>query len=571
VEFWNLAILIGAGLLLVSIVASDISSRMGAPLLLVFLFLGMLAGEDGPGGIRFDDFETTYVIGTLALAVIIFDGGMRTRRETFRVALWPAISLATVGVVVTAALVGVFAAWVLKLHWLEGLLLGAIVGSTDAAAVFALLRTQGAALKSRVASTLEIESGSNDPMAIFLTVALLELLAAGQTQLDASVAVSFVKQLVIGALLGIAGGRVLVWLINRLRLITGLYPLLAAAGGILIYAVAAQLGGSGFLAIYLAGLVLGNSQVQAAQNILRVHDGLAWLSQIVMFLILGLLVTPSQLTGVAVQALALAAALMLVARPLAVLSSLVPFQFPWREQLYIGWVGLRGAVPIVLALFPMMYGLENARLYFNVAFFVVLVSLLLQGWTIAPAARWLGLEVPPPAEPVQRVTLDIPGHFEHEIMGFEARPGSLIVGRDLAQVALPDRMQIMALIRDGTPQNLHAGLRFAPGDYVYFLAQPRSIPHLSKLFDPHSVPDRLEEHRYFGDFVLNGDAIVGDLAAVYGLAVPDQDSQKSLADYLARAFHGRAVVGDRMPLGSAELVVREIEDGKITRVGLRLR
>jgi potassium/hydrogen antiporter len=570
-EFWNVAILVGAALLLVSIVASDISSRMGAPLLLVFLLLGMLAGEDGPGGIRFDDFETAYVIGTLALAVIIFDGGMRTSRETFRVALWPAISLATVGVLVTAALLGVFAAWVLKLSWLEGMLLGAIVGSTDAAAVFALLRTQGAALKKRVASTLEIESGSNDPMAIFLTVALLELLAAGKSELDASMAVSFVMQFAIGSLLGVGGGKLLVWLINRLRLITGLYPLLAVAGGLLIFAVAAQLGGSGFLAIYLAGLVLGNSQLQAAQNILRVHDGLAWLSQIVMFLILGLLLTPSQLVAVALQALLLAAALTIVARPLAVVLSLLPFRFPWREQLYIGWVGLRGAVPIVLALFPMMYGVENARLYFNVAFFVVLVSLLLQGWTIAPAARWLRLEAPPPTEPVQRVTVDMPGHFEYEILGFEAKLGSLIVGRDLAQLELPDGMQIMALIRDGVPQELRPGLRFAPGDYVYFLARPRSIAHLSKLFDPHRVPDRLEEHRYFGDFVLNGDAILGDLAAVYGLAVPEDASGKSLADYLAEAFHGRAVVGDRVRLGGAELVVREIDNGRITRVGLRLR
>jgi cell volume regulation protein A len=571
VEFWNLAILVGAALLLVSIVASDISSRLGAPLLLVFLVLGMLAGEDGPGGIRFDDFEISYVIGTLALAVIIFDGGLRTGRDTFRVALWPAISLATVGVLVTAALLGLLAAWVLDLSWLEGMLLGAIVGSTDAAAVFALLRTQGAALKKRVAATLEIESGSNDPMAVFLTVALLELLVAGKSGLEASLALSFVRQFTIGAALGVAGGKLLVWLINRLQLITGLYPLLAAAGGLLIFAVAAQLGGSGFLAIYLAGLVLGNSRLQAAQNILRVHDGLAWLSQIVMFLILGLLVTPSQLAPIAVPALVLAAALMLLARPVAVVLSLLPFGFPWREQLYIGWVGLRGAVPIVLALFPAMYGVDNARLYFNVAFFVVLVSLLLQGWTIAPAARWLRLEAPPQIEPVQRVTVDIPGHFEHEILGFEVKPGSLVSGRRLGELALPQGMKTMAAIRDGVPQDPLPGLEFRPGDFIYFLAQPHGIPLLGKLFDPHRVPERLEEHRYFGDFVLNGDAMLGDLAATYGLEAPEGAAAKSLADYLDEAFHGRAVVGDRVALGGAELVVREIENGSISRVGLRLR
>jgi len=570
-EPWTTAILIGAALLLVSIVASDISSRMGAPLLLVFLFLGMLAGEDGPGGIRFDDFETAYVIGTLALAVIIFDGGMRTRRERFRVALWPALSLATLGVIITAALVGLFAGWALGLGGVQGMLLGAIVGSTDAAAVFALLRTQGAALKERVAATLEIESGSNDPMAIFLTVALLELLAAGRTQLEVSIAAALLMQFGIGAALGLAGGRGLVWLINRLSLATGLYPLLAMAGGLLIYAAAARLGGSGFLAIYLAGLVLGNAQLRSAQNILRVHDGLAWLSQIAMFLILGLLITPSQLLDIALPALGIAAFLMLVARPLAVMLSLLPFRFPWREQLYIGWVGLRGAVPIVLALFPMMYGIEDARLYFNVAFFIVLVSLLLQGWTIAPAARVLGLEVPPATEPHQRLTLDVPGHFEHEILAYEVQPGSLIAGRDLAAVDLPEPMQIMAVLRDGRPQALRQGLKLAPRDYVYVLAEPKSLAQLNHLFDPHRAPDRLEEHRYFGDFVLNGDAVLGEVAEIYGIEVPESASRKTLAEYLKGLFHGRVVVGDRAALGSAELVVREIREGRVSRVGLKLR
>jgi cell volume regulation protein A len=467
VEFWNAAIFVGALLLVVSIVASDISARLGAPLLLVFIALGMLAGEDGPGGIQFDDFELAYVIGTLALAVIIFDGGMHTQRELFRVTLWPATSLATLGVLVTALLLGIFAAWMLGLHWLQGMLIGAIVGSTDAAAVFALLRNAGATLQERVASTLEVESASNDPMAIFLTIAVLELLVADKTQFEASVVVAFLQQFGIGALLGLAGGRLLVWLINRLRLHSGLYPLLAAAGGLFVFAATQQLGGSGFLAIFLAGVVLGNSQLQAAQNILRVHDGLSWLSQIVMFIILGLLVTPSEFVDIALPALAVAAFLILVARPLAVVASLVPFRFPWREQAFIGWVGLRGAVPVVLALFPLMYGLENARLYFNVAFFIVLVSLLLQGWTIAPAARLLKLEVPPSAEPVQRVTLDIPGHFEHEIVGYEVQAGSMMDGRALGELQLPAELQVVSVLRDGVAQPLGPQLRLGPRDYAY--------------------------------------------------------------------------------------------------------
>jgi cell volume regulation protein A len=571
VEFWNAAIFVGALLLVVSIVASDISARLGAPLLLVFIALGMLAGEDGPGGIHFDDFEIAYVIGTLALAVIIFDGGMRTKRELFRVTLWPAASLATVGVLVTALLVGIFAGWVLGLKWLHGMLIGAIVGSTDAAAVFALLRNAGATLQERVASTLEVESASNDPMAIFLTVAVLELLVAGKTQFEAGVVLAFVRQFGVGAALGLAGGRLLVWLINRLRLHTGLYPLLAAAGGLFVFAATQQLGGSGFLAIFLAGVVLGNSRLQAAQNILRVHDGLSWLSQIVMFIILGLLVTPSEFVHIALPALAIAAFLILVARPAAVVASLAPFRFPWREQAFVAWVGLRGAVPVVLALFPLMYGVENARLFFNLAFFIVLVSLLLQGWTIAPAARLLKLEVPPLAEPVQRVTLDIPGHFEHELVGYEVQAGSMAAARELGALGLPENLQAISVVREGVPQRLHPQLKLASRDYVYFLAQPRSVPALNRLFDPHRAPDRLEEHRYFGDFVLNGDAILGDLGAVYGIEVPGEHAGKTLAEYLDERSHGRVVVGDRAPLGNAQLVVREVQDDRVTQVGLKLR
>ncbi len=570
-ELWNTAIFVGALLLVVSIVASDVSSRLGAPLLLVFIMLGMAAGEDGPGGIRFDDFELSYVIGTLALAVIIFDGGMRTRRETFRVTLWPAVSLATLGVVLTAGLVGIFAAWLLGITWLQGMLLGAIVASTDAAAVFALLRNAGTTLQERVTSTLEVESASNDPMAIFLAVALLELISAGKTALDAGIVVDFVMDFGIGAVLGLAGGRLLVWLTNRLRLHTGLYPLLASAGGLLIFAATQQVGGSGFLAIFLAGVVLGNSQLQAAQNILRVHDGLAWLSQIVMFIILGLLVTPSELVGIALPALGIAAFLILVARPIAVVASLLPFQFPWREQLFVSWVGLRGAVPIVLALFPVMYGVEDARLYFNVAFFIVLVSLLVQGWTIAPAARLLRLEVPPSTEPAQRVTLDMPGHFEHEIVSYEVQPGCLAAARDLGSLELPEGAHAVAVMRDGVPQALRPDLRFVAGDYLHLLAQPKIVPALNRLFDPHRAPARLEEHLYFGDFVLNGDAVLGDVAEVYGVDVPPQHLGKTLARYLDEHSHGRVVVGDRAPLGNALLVVREMDGDRVTRVGLKLR
>jgi cell volume regulation protein A len=570
-EFWNTAIFAGALLLVVSIVASDISQRLGAPLLLVFIALGMLAGEDGPGGIRFDDFEVTYAIGTIALAVIILDGGMRTRRELFRVTAWPAASLATLGVLLTALATGTFAAWLLGLHWLQGVLIGAIVGSTDAAAVFALLRNAGATLQERVASTVEVESASNDPMAIFLTVAVLELLVAGRSGFAPGVLLAFVQQFGIGTALGLAGGWLVVRLINRLHLHSGLYPLLAMAGGLFVFAATQQLGGSGFLAIFLAGVVIGNSRLQAGRDILRVHDGLAWLAQIVMFLILGLLVTPSEFVHIAAPALAIAAFLIVVARPLAVVASLAPFRFPWREQAFVSWVGLRGAVPVVLALFPLMYGVENARLYFNVAFFIVLVSLAVQGWTIASAARLLRLEVPPSAEPAQRVTLDIPGHFEREIAGYEVQAGSLAAGRAPAELDLPAEVQLLSVLREGEPQQLGSGAILEPGDYAYFLLEPQDLPALNRLFDPHRAPERLEEHAYFGDFVLHGDALLGELAAVYGFEVPAEHAGRTLGQYLDDRAHGRVVVGDRTRLGNATLVVREVENGRVRRVGLKLR
>ena len=447
-EYSNEIVLFGSLLVVVAILASAVSARLGAPLLLVFLVLGMLAGEDGPGGIPFEDFEVAQLVGSIALAIIIFDGGLRTRKEVFRVALWPSISLATVGVILTAAIVGAIATWVFHLHWLQGLLVGAIIGSTDAAAVFGLLHTSGTELKQRVASTLEIESASNDPMAIFLTVVLVEVLAAGETELTLDVVTEFVKQFGIGGIVGLAGGRLLGALINRLALVTGLYPLLAAAGGVFVFAVAAVLGGSGFLAIYLAGVVLGNMPLQASQNILRVHDGLAWLSQITMFLMLGLLITPHELVRYSYEGLVIAAVLILVARPIAVFASLLPFRFPWREQVFISWVGLRGAVPMILAIFPVTAGLENAALYFNIAFFIVLASLLIQGWTIAPAARLLKLEIPHTSEPLQRYNLDIPGHLDREIASYRVLPGSMAANRTIRDLPIAPESHITTIVRD---------------------------------------------------------------------------------------------------------------------------
>lgn len=567
----NQLILFGGLLALAAIVLTAAAARSGAPLLLVFLGVGMLAGEDGIGGVRFDDFELSFFVGNLSLAVILFDGGLRTRYESFRVGLRPALSLATAGVAITAGITGVFAARLLDLPLLEGLLIGAIVGSTDAAAVFSLLHTRGMRLKQRVAATLEIESGSNDPMAVFLTIVLIEFLLAGKTTLDATVIAGFVQQMGLGTVIGIAAGHGLAWLIDRLNLVAaGLYPLLALSGGLLTFGLTGVLGGSGFLAVYLAGLTLGNRRPRGELHILRVHDGLAWLAQIVMFLFLGLLVTPSKLLETAAPGLVVALVLMLIARPIAVLVSLLPFRFPWREQVFIAWVGVRGAVPIVLAVFPLFAGLENAHLYFNVAFFVVLVSLIVQGWTIAPLARLLGLEAPPLGEPVQRLEIDSPERSGFEVVGYRLAEESAAVGLPLQDLPLPETARLVSVIRKGDALAANPEQVLRPGDAVYVWLRTEDVERVSKIFGPQP-PEAFTDARYFGIFVIHLEAELEGLAAVYGFDVPERAKGLTVGEFLARSFGGRPVVGDRVRLGGVELVVKEIRAGKVSHASLVLR
>jgi cell volume regulation protein A len=563
----NQLIFVAALLFLASILASAGAARIGAPLLLVFLVLGMLAGEDGPGGIRFDDYRATYIVGSIALAVILFDGGLRTDLASSRAGVRPALALATLGVVITAGLTGAFAAWALGLDPMQGLLIGAIVGSTDAAAVFALLHSHGMQLKRRVAATLEIESGSNDPMAIFLTIVLVDLLARGASP-SWSLAWMFLQQMGLGLALGLTGGRAIAWLVNRLVLAPGLYPLLALAGGLFVFAGTAMLGGSGFLAIYVAGLVLGNRRLHSANDILRVHDGIAWIGQITMFLVLGLLVTPSELIKLAPAALGIAAVLMLVARPLAVWLSLLPFRFPRGETLFICWVGLRGAVPVVLALFPLMAGLEQARLYFNVAFFVVLISLTVQGWTVAPLARRLRLELPPTANPVQRIELELAHASGEELVAFRVSAGSRAAGSRLESLPLPKSARIAGVVRAGALRDPARVQALLPGDAVYAFMRGADIAEFGHAFTAEPQAGRLRERAYFGDFVLDARARLSDVCAIYGVAPPAGLEDATLREAMSARFKGRPVVGDRVDLGEIELVVRELSGAQVSRVGL---
>lgn len=556
-------------LFLLSILASVVSNRVGAPLLLVFLLLGMLVGWQDAAPVI--DLETAHLIGSAALAVILFDGGLRTRIATFRVGLWPALSLATVGVLVTVVITGGVLHLLFALPLVSALLIGAIIGSTDAAAVFSLLRAQGLELKERISATLEIESGSNDPMAIFLTVALIGLLLQPDTDAGSAILMAFLQQIGLGAIGGLLAGLALTALINRIPLASGLYPLLALTGALLTFAAVSLVDGSGFLAVYLVGIVLGNRPHESAQNILRFHDGMAWIAQIVMFLMLGLLVEPEALVTIAPLGLLVAALLVLVARPVAVLVSLAPFRFPWRDQAFISWVGLRGAVPILLGLFPLLAGVDDAERMFNIAFFVVLVSLLVQGWTIAPVARWLGLEVPPRSRVIHRLELDLPGHIAYELLAYRLEPDSPALHRRLHDLSLPGRVQAVSVIRDGEPATAHTTLPLQTDDYIYLLASPDDIPELDRLFVADHAAPRLEEHAFFGDFVLNGDSALEDLITVYELELPGrQPTDRSLSDYVQRLFNHRAVVGDRVRVGHLEFVVRQMQGSTIEQVGLKL-
>ena len=391
----SMAVLIAAALIVVSGYTSLLAFRFGAPLLLVFLLLGLLVGEDG-FGIHFDDASLAFFIGSLALAVILFDSGFGTKLSSLRTAAAPAIILATLGVLLTTALVGIAAHVMIGLPWLEAFIVGAVISSTDAAAVFFLLRVGGITIQERVRATLEIESGSNDPMAIFLTITLVELILANNDQSGVSHFLSnFVQQMGVGLVFGLAGGFLIVRMANAVQLEPGLYPIVVLAAALAVFGATGALGGSGFLAAYVAGILAGNSQIVGKLTLLRFQAGFTWLAQISMFLILGLLATPSQFSSIALQAIGLALFLTFVGRPLAVWLCLLPFNYRPNETAFIAWVGLRGAVSILLAIMPLAAGLPNGQLYFNVAFIMVLTSLLLQGWTIRPMARWLGLVVPP--------------------------------------------------------------------------------------------------------------------------------------------------------------------------------
>ncbi|ENT1252162.1 potassium/proton antiporter [Neisseria gonorrhoeae] len=570
----NSLFLLGGALLFLSVVSTTLSARLGMPLLLVFLAVGMLAGEEGVGGIAFNNVVMANFISQLALAVILLDGGLRTQLSSFRIALKPASVLASWGVFATVLPLGLFATFYLGLDWKFGVLMAAIVGSTDAGAVFSLLRNSGVRLNERVQATLEIESGANDPMAVFLVTALITMIM----QPAESGAAAFVRMLALqigfGLLTGWAGGKILAKLVRRLNLAEGLYALMIVSGGLLVFAFTNTIGGSGFLAVYLAGIIVGNQRNRATEHVLRVMDGLAWLAQATLFVMLGLLVSPAGVLDRAAEALAIAAFLMLVARPLAVFGGLWKFNYSLREKAYISWLGLRGAVPISLAMMPLVMGVPNSHLLFDVAFAVVVLSLLIQGTTIPVMARLLKVAMPNKPEP--KDTHDI-WLAEKEIVRMSAFK---VVAESEAEGHHPDTVEpisdsfgarCFALIRNGSRIEMQSDTVLQAEDLAWYILPDGKVDKMAKYFTETGIGVR-ENFDFFGEFVVSPAARSGDLALAYGLKLEAGEEGLSLAELFdKRSDSQEPVEGDRIDIGGFMLTAKEVDgDGNIGSMGLKV-
>lgn len=562
-------ILLAAILILVGIVSSKLSARLGLPVLVLFLVIGMLAGESGVGGIAFDNPAGAHALGTLALAMILFDGGLQTPTSSIKKVWKPASLLATFGVLITAVITGLAAAYILDLPLLEGLLLGAIVGSTDAAAVFSLLRNAGIHINKKLKYTLEIESASNDPMAIFLTVGLLEILVNGM-QPGVGLLELFVLQMGVGALVGLGVGWASVKIINRIHLVaSGLYPVMVAACGFLSFGISANIGGSGFLAIFLTGVVIGNHRIVFQRSTFLFHDGLAWLSQIMMFVVLGLLINPLSLLDVWLEGLIIAAVLILVARPIAVIPIMRLFGFNARETTLVAWVGLRGSVPIILAIFPLMFGLEGAELIFNVVFFVVLISATIQGTTLPLVARRLRLTEKPPALSAASIEITAIEEVDADIVEYTLSEHPRAAGRRLSQMALPDTTVVAMITRGKDVIPPRGSTTLMAGDHLFVVLRPETRPFIDCVLS--DAVDDISNELPNQELKLKGSTKIDDLHHSYGLLIQEEDQHMTLDSLLRNTLAGQPNAGDSMQIEGLTLAVLETLGGRITTVGLTVQ
>lgn len=488
--------------------------------------------------------------------------------SSYRLAARPALTLATLGVVLTAAIVGAAAHYLFGLGWTNALMLGAIIASTDAAAVFFLLRAGGLNLRDRVKATLEVESGANDPMAIFLTIALVEL-AAGGAGITAGAGFEFlgvfIAQIGLGLAFGVIGGMAITALLARLKdLDAGLYPITGLSAALIVFALSGLLGGSGFLSAYVAGVVAGNRRVRFAHRIRRFQVGMTWLAQIGMFLTLGLLATPSEMGSAILPGIALSLILILIARPVAVWLCLAPFNFKWREKLFVGWVGLRGAVSIMLAILPGLNGVEGGQQFFNIIFIMVVASLVVQGWTIGVSARVLNMVAAPERAHVNRIEFELPGEGELELLGYRIDADSAVAkGERIPRWARP-----VLIMRGGVMHTIHSAGALQPDDQVYLFAKPRAIDSLDQIYA--RAPDS-DDPDIYGDFIIRRETKAGELAREYGLVPFTDEPGAEIGAFIEDQFSSPPKRGDRLSIGDIDLIVHALgEDGKIATVGVAI-
>ena len=515
----NILYVVASLLIFASIMTSTLSARLGVPLLLFFLGVGMLAGEEGILGIEFAEYNLANFIGQAALACILLDGGLRTSMRSFRVGLKPAVTLASLGVLVTVLVAGIFATWLLDVDWRLGVLMAAIVGSTDAAAVFSLLRNGGVKLNDRVQATLEIESGANDPLAILLVTVMITLNLDPTSQGIGDIIFMLISQIGIGLVLGLLSGWALSKMLPKVYLADGMYAILILSAGLIVFGITNLLGGSGFLAVYLAGVVIGNTKVRATEHVLRVMDSFAWLSQAVLFVVLGLLVQPSGILEVIHYSLLIFIFLLFVARPIAVFSSLLPFRFGIREIGFISWVGLRGAVPITLAIIPVTMAVPGADLAFNITFGVVILSLLVQGATIPLMSRLFRVWVPTNNEPKAEHEIWVADQANITLYEFEVKQGAFAIGRHPQAISTKfdaQALSLFALVRHNKLVNVNEDTILKMGDVVWYAMRGDDAPSIAKIFN-NSATQYQKNSEFYGDWLLSPHARIADLP-FYNLA-----------------------------------------------------
>lgn len=467
-------LLIGSVLLLISLVAGKTTNRLGVPTLIFFLIVGVLAGSEGIGGIHFDNAGIAQLVGVIALNFILFSGGLDTHWESIKPVLGKGIALSTIGVFFTALSVGLFVHWVFGFTLVEGLLLGAIVSATDAAAVFSILRNKGIALKGSLRPVLELESGSNDPMAYFLTITLTGLLATGNQPVSVIV-ISFLKEFIIGGATGFLMGKSSVWLINHIKLETeGLYPVLTLGLAFFTYSVTHATGGNGFLSIYICALITGNSNMVHKRSLIKFYDGQAWLMQIILFLTLGLLVFPSRVLPLVGTGLLISAFLIFVARPIGVFSALAFFKTNTRSKFFISWVGLRGGVPIVFATYPLLAGIPKAALIFNLVFFISVTSVLLQGTTLSYVARLLHVTIPPNIKRRTGFDFELSDNIKSEMEEIVITAHTLANGKRIVDLSISPKITILAVKRSGTYIAPNGSTKLLADDILYVLAEDKN-------------------------------------------------------------------------------------------------